>query len=164
MNAAEITDKLGLHSLRQRAWVGSPPFWQKSYRRLTCAYAVHPIHLRHLRRRSLRGPELAQRELAEAGNCLIGRLGLKMLRALTAVFCPGIAVMLMIPIDLFSFLSLVCSIFVAVPFSCSPRPDAMRVFVKYFNKQPSKCQPSLLGGAMGVWMMWFYLDKCVCVS
>ena len=22
MNAAEITDKLGLHSLRQRAWVG----------------------------------------------------------------------------------------------------------------------------------------------
>lgn len=23
MNAAEITDKLGLHSLRQRAWVGS---------------------------------------------------------------------------------------------------------------------------------------------
>ena len=25
MNAAEITDKLGLHSLRQRAWVSSPP-------------------------------------------------------------------------------------------------------------------------------------------
>lgn len=24
MNAAEITDKLGLHSLRQRAWVGVP--------------------------------------------------------------------------------------------------------------------------------------------
>lgn len=24
MNAAEITDKLGLHSLRQRAWVGLP--------------------------------------------------------------------------------------------------------------------------------------------
>lgn len=26
MNAAEITDKLGLHSLRQRAWVGPLPF------------------------------------------------------------------------------------------------------------------------------------------
>ena len=26
MNAAEITDKLGLHSLRQRAWVGAVPF------------------------------------------------------------------------------------------------------------------------------------------
>lgn len=25
MNAAEITDKLGLHSLRQRAWVRSEP-------------------------------------------------------------------------------------------------------------------------------------------
>ena len=25
MNAAEITDKLGLHSLRQRAWVSFPP-------------------------------------------------------------------------------------------------------------------------------------------
>ena len=25
MNAAEITDKLGLHSLRQRAWVRFPP-------------------------------------------------------------------------------------------------------------------------------------------
>ena len=24
MNAAEITDKLGLHSLRQRAWVSNP--------------------------------------------------------------------------------------------------------------------------------------------
>ena len=26
MNAAEITDKLGLHSLRQRAWVSPIPF------------------------------------------------------------------------------------------------------------------------------------------
>ena len=26
MNAAEITDKLGLHSLRQRAWVSSFEF------------------------------------------------------------------------------------------------------------------------------------------
>jgi len=45
MNAAEITDKLGLHSLRQRAWVRwrvplpSPPSWltQSQYIQSTCA-------------------------------------------------------------------------------------------------------------------------------
>lgn len=42
MNAAEITDKLGLHSLRQRQWyVGPFPL---------CAYLqVHPGHLRYER-------------------------------------------------------------------------------------------------------------------
>jgi len=58
MNAAEITDKLGLHSLRQRAWVClalslihfslalKPP--GLITRQLTVPL-VHPIHLRYLR-------------------------------------------------------------------------------------------------------------------
>jgi hypothetical protein len=46
MNAAEITDKLGLHSLRQRAWVRqqNPHFSAE----LTLPL-VHPVHLRHIR-------------------------------------------------------------------------------------------------------------------
>ena len=46
MNAAEITDKLGLHSLRQRAWVSNPSSFEilssdtnlyKQYIQSTCA-------------------------------------------------------------------------------------------------------------------------------
>ena len=43
MNAAEITDKLGLHSLRQRAWVSFIIYWAKIFSNLkqyiqsTCA-------------------------------------------------------------------------------------------------------------------------------
>lgn len=33
MNAAEITDKLGLHSLRQRAWVGSRALYDSRHAR-----------------------------------------------------------------------------------------------------------------------------------
>ncbi len=47
MNAAEITDKLGLHSLRQRAWVCHGPkllVW-----RLLTVSAVHPVNLRYIR-------------------------------------------------------------------------------------------------------------------
>lgn len=47
MNAAEITDKLGLHSLRQRAWVSIKP---KVYRFfIQLIFIVHPIHLRYIR-------------------------------------------------------------------------------------------------------------------
>lgn len=38
MNAAEITDKLGLHSLRQRAWVGS---------RTLCSTLDMPVNTLH---------------------------------------------------------------------------------------------------------------------
>lgn len=60
MNAAEITDKLGLHSLRQRAWVRFPFSTLASRRTIADDAAVHPIHLRHLRRWSLRGSRMAQ--------------------------------------------------------------------------------------------------------
>ena len=47
MNAAEITDKLGLHGLRQRAWVC---FWTAYYTisQLTNDGLVHPIYLRYV--------------------------------------------------------------------------------------------------------------------
>ena len=59
MNAAEITDKLGLHSLRQRNWCPTmrpspcilPPLpYSGSF------LQVHPIHLRNDGRWPLRGP------------------------------------------------------------------------------------------------------------
>ena len=46
MNAAEITDKLGLHSLRQRAWVCSYIELIKVH---TNYLTVHPIYMRYLR-------------------------------------------------------------------------------------------------------------------
>ena len=67
MNAAEITDKLGLHSLRQRAWVSRPFYVQYKW---LCELAngdpVHPIDVRHLRRRALRGPRMAQQLAAQS--------------------------------------------------------------------------------------------------
>lgn len=45
MNAAEITDKLGLHGLRQRAWVCSSITSVLSF---TNGHLVHSIHLRYL--------------------------------------------------------------------------------------------------------------------
>ncbi|MGG6498316.1 UNVERIFIED_CONTAM: ADP-ribosylation factor-like protein, partial [Bacteroidetes bacterium 56_B9] len=50
MNAAEITDKLGLHSLRQRAWVRIAREVGVSVldNTLTVRPAVHPIDLRHI--------------------------------------------------------------------------------------------------------------------
>jgi hypothetical protein len=36
MNAAEITDKLGLHSLRQRAWVSLDDILYNDYSRTGC--------------------------------------------------------------------------------------------------------------------------------
>lgn len=52
MNAAEITDKLGLHSLRQRAWVSSACAASAT---IILINLVHPINLCHFRRWSLRG-------------------------------------------------------------------------------------------------------------
>ena len=46
MNAAEITDKLGLHSLRQRAWVSI--LFVITMLGLMIR-PVHPIHMRYLR-------------------------------------------------------------------------------------------------------------------
>jgi ADP-ribosylation factor protein 1 len=47
MNAAEITDKLGLHSLRQRAWVRSA---DSALPNAALTHPlVHPVHLRHVR-------------------------------------------------------------------------------------------------------------------
>jgi ADP-ribosylation factor protein 1 len=48
MNAAEITDKLGLHSLRQRAWVRLQRARHMKYNLLTFS-TVHPVDLRYLR-------------------------------------------------------------------------------------------------------------------
>jgi ADP-ribosylation factor protein 1 len=48
MNAAEITDKLGLHSLRQRAWVRLQCIRHMKYNLLTFS-TVHPVDLRYLR-------------------------------------------------------------------------------------------------------------------
>ena len=70
MNAAEITDKLGLHSLRQRNWCAAvlssltrdaalPPRVSSSCLTLPSLVPrpqVHPVDVRHHRRRSLRGP------------------------------------------------------------------------------------------------------------
>lgn len=50
MNAAEITDKLGLHSLRQRAWVRTAFTASKHH----LIHPVHSIHLCYIRRWSLR--------------------------------------------------------------------------------------------------------------
>ena len=47
MNAAEITDKLGLHSLRQRAWVYSVILRFVAF--LANSLPVHSIDLRYLR-------------------------------------------------------------------------------------------------------------------
>lgn len=63
MNAAEITDKLGLHSLRQRAWVSPSVEYTLllPQQRLTKPpQTVHPIHLRYFRRRSLRGSGMVE--------------------------------------------------------------------------------------------------------
>jgi signal recognition particle receptor subunit beta len=56
MNAAEITDKLGLHSLRQRAWVCSHSLDNKTGQcqatnvHITDFLAtVHPVYLRYFR-------------------------------------------------------------------------------------------------------------------
>ena len=51
MNAAEITDKLGLHSLRQRAWVSLSFARSEDAWLIFCL--VHSINLRYFRRRSL---------------------------------------------------------------------------------------------------------------
>lgn len=58
MNAAEITDKLGLHSLRQRAWVSLSI--STDLRIQLIGYLVHPIYVRYFRRWSLRGFGVAQ--------------------------------------------------------------------------------------------------------
>ena len=52
MNAAEITDKLGLHSLRNRAWVCFSAVCLLKFATLT-AILVYPINLRYFRRWSL---------------------------------------------------------------------------------------------------------------
>lgn len=94
MNAAEITDKLGLHSLRQRAWVCLCVSSRQAGANLQST--VHPICLRNQRRRALRGPQLAQRALEEARHGL--RKGAKMMEqkmlCLAFFFVPCIAVML----------------------------------------------------------------------
>ena len=46
MNAAEITDKLGLHSLRQRAWVRYLPPGCTELALTICT--VHPVDLRYI--------------------------------------------------------------------------------------------------------------------
>jgi hypothetical protein len=67
MSPAEITQQLGLQSLTRRAWVSHPPFsllplplGQIAGTSLTPTLTVHPIHLRHHRRRSLRGSGVAR--------------------------------------------------------------------------------------------------------
>ena len=72
MNAAEITDKLGLHSLRQRAWVCEETIHLPGTNSLTVV-AVHPIYLRHLRRRSIRGFGMVE-QFAQEGWTQLGRL------------------------------------------------------------------------------------------
>jgi hypothetical protein len=47
MNAAEITDKLGLHSLRQRAWVSPIADFCVDHALITST--VHPVDLRYIR-------------------------------------------------------------------------------------------------------------------
>jgi hypothetical protein len=65
MNAAEITDKLGLHSLRQRAWVRNNEM--RASRCLANKLPVHPVYLRHIRRRSVRGSRVVE-QLAPQGR------------------------------------------------------------------------------------------------
>lgn len=60
MNAAEVTDKLGLHSLRQRAWVSEPGYLFDMALWLTTRPLVHPIHLRYLRRWPVRRSRMAR--------------------------------------------------------------------------------------------------------
>jgi len=52
MNAAEITDKLGLHSLRNRAWVCFFSVCILNFATLTTVL-VYPINLRYFRGWSL---------------------------------------------------------------------------------------------------------------
>lgn len=59
MSPAEITQQLGLQSLTRRAWVSGIPIEIVDYP-LTVPL-VHPIHLCHHWRRSLRGPGVARR-------------------------------------------------------------------------------------------------------
>ena len=74
MNAAEITDKLGLHSLRQRAWVSCSPM--RTYPRnprewiadLVLFPTVHPVHLRYVWRWSLRGSGVARHHPPQGGS------------------------------------------------------------------------------------------------
>jgi len=70
MNAAEITDKLGLHSLRQRAWVSyrlTSVTWIRGHANF---YPVHPIYLCYLRWWSLWGSGMAE-QLAPKGWSLL---------------------------------------------------------------------------------------------
>lgn len=53
MNAAEITDKLGLHGLRQRTWYIQVSHRKFSFKRY--AYSSISGCLRYIRRRSVRG-------------------------------------------------------------------------------------------------------------
>lgn len=52
MNAAEITDKLGLHSLRQRAWVRDLPTSAEHQANFT---AVYPVYMCYFWRWFVRG-------------------------------------------------------------------------------------------------------------
>ena len=70
MNAAEITDKLGLHSLRQRAWVcflGLICRFIELYTNQSFFQTVHPVHLRYLRWWSLRGSRVARQHPPKGG-------------------------------------------------------------------------------------------------
>lgn len=72
MNAAEITDKLGLHSLRQRAWVSRPS--TTAQQRNANPSTVHPVYLRYLRRRSVRGSRVARHYPPQGGTPVDGYL------------------------------------------------------------------------------------------
>lgn len=63
MSPAEITQQLGLQSLTRRAWVSSSP--RDSIYGTSLTRPVHPIHLRHHRRRPLRGSGVARRRSPE---------------------------------------------------------------------------------------------------
>lgn len=70
MNAAEITDKLGLHSLRQRAWV-SPLINIRLYMHAKRC-PVHSIDLRNIWRRSLRRVGMVEQLAPEGWTQLVG--------------------------------------------------------------------------------------------
>ena len=76
MNAAEITDKLGLHSLRQRAWVMTTPH-RNGYQQQADISTVYPIDLCYIRRRSLRRFGMAQQLSPKGRTQLELRLALK---------------------------------------------------------------------------------------
>ena len=60
MSAAEVTEKLGLQSLRQRNWYIQVPSPAAACARVVAAdAAVCAGHVRHIRRRLVRGPRLA---------------------------------------------------------------------------------------------------------